>query len=145
MNPRHDPRNDELADRLHSAAIHLIRSLRHVDAASGLTSPRLSVLSVLVFGGPRTLGELAQVEQVKPPTMTRLVAALEEARLVRREIDRSDRRVTRIHATAQGSRVMRAGRKRRVNDLASRVSKMTATEVRQLQDAVELVARLARS
>src|SRR5690348_6917297 len=95
-------RNTELADKLHSAALHLLRSLRKVDAASGITAPRLSVLSVVVFGGPRTLGELALAEQVKPPTMTRLVAALEAEGLVKREVDREDRRTTRIHATKKG-------------------------------------------
>src|SRR5229473_2111765 len=73
------------ADRLHSAAIHLLRRLRRQDDASGLTAPRLSALSVIVFSGPLTLGALATAEQVRPPTMTRLVAALEEAGLVVRE------------------------------------------------------------
>jgi hypothetical protein len=68
---------ERTADRLHSAAIHLLRRLRREDAKSGLSAPRLSALSVLVFGGPLTLGELANAEQVRPPTMTRLVTALE--------------------------------------------------------------------
>ncbi|MDQ3996553.1 MAG: hypothetical protein M3303_05995, partial [Gemmatimonadota bacterium] len=67
----------ELADRLHSAAIHLLRRLRREDARTGLSGPRLSALSVVVFAGPLTLGELAAAEQVRPPTMTRLVRALE--------------------------------------------------------------------
>src|ERR671933_1067936 len=73
------------ADRLHSAAIHLLRRVRRQDDASGLTAPRLSALSVIVFGGPLTLGALAAAEQVRPPTMTRIVQALEEAGLVVRE------------------------------------------------------------
>src|ERR687883_145288 len=76
-----------LADRLHSAAIHLLRRLRREDARTGLSGPRLSALSVVVFAGPRTLGELAAAEQVRPPTMTRLVQALEREGLVARDPD----------------------------------------------------------
>src|SRR6478672_923352 len=91
----------DLADRLHSAAIHLLRRLRREDDATGLPAPQLSALSVIVFGGPITLGALAQAEQVRPPTITRLVATLEEAGLVERETDASDRRVMRVRATAR--------------------------------------------
>src|SRR3954466_10111561 len=86
----------ELADRLHSAAIHLLRRLRREDDASGLPAPQLSALSVIVFGGPVTLGQLASAEQVRPPTISRLVATLERAGLVEREIDAADRRITRL-------------------------------------------------
>ena len=74
----------EAADRLHSAAIHLLRYVRQEDAAAGITATRLSALSVLVFGGARTIGELASAEQVRPPTMTKIVTGLEEAGLARR-------------------------------------------------------------
>ena len=67
---------DAVADRLHSAAIHLLRRLRREDDASGQSAPRLSALSVLVFGGPQTIGALAAAEQVRVPTMSRVVAAL---------------------------------------------------------------------
>src|SRR5918999_325999 len=102
-----------LADRLHSAAIHLLRRLRRVDATTGLSGPRLSALSVVVFGGPLTLGELAAAEQVKPPTMTRLVRALEARGLVSRETDEHDGRVVRLRATAKGRSLMAQGRARR--------------------------------
>ena len=66
-----------IADRLHSAAIHLLRRVRKQDAATGEGPARLSALSVLVFGGgPMTLGQLAQAEQVRPPTMSRIVSGL---------------------------------------------------------------------
>ena len=91
-----------IADRLHSAAIHLLRRLRREDTKSGLSAPRLSALSVLVFGGPVTLGELANAEQVRPPTMTRLISALEAEGLVSREADPDDGRLTRIRATPKG-------------------------------------------
>jgi DNA-binding MarR family transcriptional regulator len=138
-------RNTELADQLHSAALHLLRSLRKVDSATGITAPRLSVLSVVVFAGPRTLGELAQAEQVKPPTMTRLVAALEQEGLVKREVDNNDRRVTRIHATKKGEKVMMQGRERRVSNLAARLAKLSAADRRELEHAAKVIARLATS
>jgi DNA-binding MarR family transcriptional regulator len=118
---------EQTADRLHSAAIHLLRRLRREDAKTGLSAPRLSALSVVVFGGPLTLGELASAEQVKPPTMTRLVSALEEDGLVTRETDASDGRLTRIRATSKGRTLLMRGR-------ANRVAALTA-EVRALPDA----------
>src|SRR5437870_5061511 len=69
--------NRSLADRLHSAAIHLLRRLRRHDAAMGLSAARASALSVIVFGGPVTIGHLARAEQVSAPTITRLVLAME--------------------------------------------------------------------
>jgi hypothetical protein len=82
-----------IADRLHSAAIHLLRRVRGQDEGSGLSPARLSALSVVVFGGPVTLGRLASAEQVTAPTMTRLVAALEADGLLSRKDDTVDRRV----------------------------------------------------
>src|SRR3954470_3293405 len=107
----------DLADRLHSAAIHLLRRLRREDDASGLPAPQLSALSVIVFGGPVTLGGLAQAEQVRPPTITKVVTALEDAGLVEREVDPDDRRVVRVKATARGTRLLQEGRERRVATL----------------------------
>lgn len=110
---------ERTADRLHSAAIHLLRKLRREDTKTGLSAPRLSALSVVVFGGPLTLGELANAEQVRPPTMTRLVSALEDEALVTREPDLADGRLTRIHATAKGRSLLMKGRARRVGALTT--------------------------
>src|SRR3954464_10292919 len=100
----------DLADRLHSAAIPLLRRLRREDDAAGLPAPQLSALSVIVFGGPITLGALAAAEQVRAPTITKLVIALENAGLVEREPDESDRRIVRVRATAKGTRLLQEGR-----------------------------------
>jgi DNA-binding MarR family transcriptional regulator len=139
----------ELADRLHSAAIHLLRRLRRVDMTTGLSGPRLSALSVIVFGGPLTLGELAAAEQVKPPTMTRLVRALEARGLVTREADERDGRVVRLRATAKGRALMAEGRARRVRALAEGLRTLDAADVAALGGAVEtlerVVGRLARA
>src|ERR687895_651010 len=131
----------ELADRLHSAAIHLLRRLRRVDMTTGLSGPRLSALSVIVFGGPLTLGELAAAEQVKPPTMTRLVRALEARRLVARTTDEHDRRGVRLHATAKGRKLMAEGRARRVRALAEGLRGLDAADVAALGGAVETLER----
>src|SRR5215218_1391391 len=108
----------ELADRLHSAAIHVLRRVAREDTASGLGGPALSALSVVVFAGPITLGRLAEAERVRPPTMTRTVQGLEAAGLVRRKTDPSDRRAVLLSPTAKGSRTLQAARRRRIARLA---------------------------
>src|SRR5207245_11325902 len=102
----------ETADRLHSAAIHLLRRLRVGDRESGIGPAQLSALSVLVFGGPRSLGELADAEQVRPPTMSRIVAGLQRAGLVRR-VETQDKRRVLLEATATGTLILAEGRGRR--------------------------------
>jgi DNA-binding MarR family transcriptional regulator len=131
----------DAADRFHSAAIHALRHVRRDDPASGLSAARLSALSVLVFGGARTLGELAAAEHVRPATMTRIVQALEEARLVSRERDPRDGRVTRLRATARGERVMWRGRERRVENLATLLGRLDRSEIARVREAAELVER----
>ena len=133
---------DELADRWHSLAIHLLRRLRREDVKAGLTGPRLSALSVIVFGGPLTLGELAAAEQVRPPTMTRLVRALEREQLVRRENDPHDGRVVRLRATAKGESLLHEGRTRRVRRLAEPLDALTPAERATLRDAAGILARV---
>src|SRR5690348_5738579 len=122
--PTTDP--TDLADRLHSAAIHLLRRLRREDDASGLPAPQLSALSVIVFGGPITLGDLARAEQVRPPTITKVVAALEESGLVARDVDEGDRRIVRVKATARGGRLLQEGRRRRVAALTASLGDLSA-------------------
>ena len=133
-----------MADRLHSAAIHLLRRLRKEDDASGLSAPRLSALSVIVFGGPLTLGQLAAAEQVRPPTMTRVVAALEAAGLVVREVDSADRRVVRLRATDAGTRLLQEGRSRRVETLTQAVAALPADEQATLARAAGILERISR-
>ncbi|HEX8363122.1 MAG TPA: MarR family transcriptional regulator [Longimicrobium sp.] len=133
---------ERIADRLHSASIHLLRQLRREDDATGITAPHLSALSVLVFGGPKTLGELAAAEQVRPPSMTRTVRGLEEAGLAVREPDPLDRRVAWIYATSEGERVLREGRARRIASLAARLGTLGTDELAALERAAELLERL---
>lgn len=131
-----------IAERIHSAAIRLLRRLRKSDAASGLPGPKLSALSVLVFGGPQTLKDLAAAEQVRAPTMSRLVAELEGDGLATKTEDKSDRRVVRIAATAKGRTLLEAGRERRLNVLTRQVKGLSRDERRTLQRAAEILVRL---
>ena len=132
----------ELADQLHSAAIHLLRQLRKEDDASGLSAPRLSALSVVVFGGPLTLGQLARAEQVRPPTMTKLVTGLEKEGLVRRQPDPDDKRLTKILATAKGQRVLLEGRARRVKFLTDAVDNLEESELAHLDRGIQVFRKL---
>jgi len=134
----------EIADRLHSAAIHLLRRLRVRDRESGIGPAQLSALSVLVFGGPRSLGELADEEQVRPPTMSRIVAGLERARLVRRRTTDDARRV-RLEATAKGTRILQAGRERRVESLARALSSLPQKELQQVADLTAVLQQVFRN
>ena len=134
--------DEELAARVHSAALHLLRRLAQDDRATGVSAPRLSALSVLVFGGPRTIGELAGLEGVTPPTMTRLVAAMVADGLIDRLEDPADRRVVRVQASATGRSLLLAGRDRRVATLAAMVKPLTAKERRRLDAAAATIERM---
>ena len=133
----------ELADRLHSAAIHLLRRVRRSDPLTGVSASQLSALSVLM-AGPRTLGELAAAEQVRPPTMTRLVQEMERAGLVVRETDPSDARVARIRWTSKGQRVLQRGRELRITALDARLRTLPAAEIALLERAVGTIERVVR-
>ena len=135
-------RPEQLADQLHSAAISLLRRLRREDDAIGITSPRLSALSVVVFGGPLTLGQLARAEQVKPPTMTRIVTGLAEDGLVTRRSDPTDGRLTQIHATARGRRILAAGRARRVSTLKAAVAALDEQGRSDLASGIRVIQKL---
>ena len=137
-------RVERVADRLHSASIHLLRRVRRRDDESGVTAPHLSALSVLVFGGARTLGELAEAEQVRPPSITRIVRNLEAEGLVEREPDPADRRIVRVRATDRGRMVLEEGRRRRISDLAARLRTVDAGELETLERAAELIERVVR-
>ena len=132
-----------VADRLHSAAIHLLRRLRREDDASGVSAPRLSALSVLVFGGRRTIGDLAKVEQVRVPTMSRLLAALEAEGLVKRVADANDKRVIYVEASAAGKALLYAGQRRRVAALTADIEKLSAGERTAILTAIPLIEKLA--
>jgi DNA-binding MarR family transcriptional regulator len=134
-----------IAEQMHSAAIHLLRKLRREDAESGLNAPRLSALSVIVFVGPVTLGDLAGAEQVRPPTMTRIVDALVELGLATRSRNADDGRSTLIAATTAGKKLLMEGRERRVRALAIQIAALGLREREVLQDSAEILKRVIDS
>jgi DNA-binding MarR family transcriptional regulator len=142
--PRSATPAEQAADRLHSAAIHLLRSLRREDARLGVGPAGLSVLSVLVFGGPKTIGALAAIEHVKAPTMSRIVSTLERWGMVERFAGVEDRRRIVVHPTSTGRIVMKRGRANRVVELTSRIERLGETEIALLARAAELIDRIAR-
>lgn len=133
----------ETADRLHSAAIHLLRRVRRTDALTGLAAAQLSALSVLM-GGPRTLGEMAAAEQVRPPTMSKLVTEMEAAGLVRRTSDRHDARVVRVGMTAKGRRLLAKGRDMRIADVERRLRAQAPEDVELVSNALAVIERMLR-
>jgi DNA-binding MarR family transcriptional regulator len=135
----------EVADRLHSASLHLIRVVRAADAAMGLSPARSSVMSILVFGGARTVGGLAAAEGVRSPTMTSILNGLEADGFVRRARDRHDARQIVVHATPKGRRVLQQGRARRVERLESLLGGLDRSDLALLDRASELLEQVVAS
>jgi len=133
-------RTEQVADQLHAAAIRLLRYVRKEDAASGLTGAQLSILSVLAFAGPQTLGTLAAAEQVKPPTMSQAVGALETLGLVTRKP--LDRRSIEVSLTRKGRVLLEAGRKRRLARLTRALAGLPPEQVDRLAQAAGLIVAI---
>ena len=134
----------EVADRLHSAAIHLLRHAAKQDVLARIGPARLSALSVLVFGGPMALGQLAAAEQVKAPTMSRIVVGLKRSGLAKIETDAKDARRIRVTATAKGEQLLRQARARRVQLVAETLGGLRDAEMDTLRRAAELMERAVR-
>jgi DNA-binding MarR family transcriptional regulator len=132
----------QVADRLHSAAIHLLRHARKRDVAARIGPAQLSALSVLVFAGPMPLGQLAAAEQVKAPTMSRIVAGLKRSALAKIETDAKDARRIRVTATAKGQRLLQQARERRIRLLAETLNGLREPELNMLLRAAELMERV---
>jgi DNA-binding MarR family transcriptional regulator len=131
-----------LADALHSAAIHLLRQVRAQDRNSGIGPAQLSALSVLVFGGSMSLRRLAAMEQVKPPTMVRIVRGLVERGLAVTRADTSDARKISISATRRGRSLMQRARTRRVQALADMLAQRSEAELQHLRRAIDVLRSL---
>lgn len=133
-----------VATGLHSAAIRLLRMVRREDSQTGISPPRLSALSVLVFGGPMSLADLAAAEEVKAPTMSRIVEGLVKDGLATREADPDNRRKVRIAATEEGGRRLEGSRERRVRVLRDRLRRLADSEQRALARGLEVLQRAVR-
>lgn len=139
------PSREEVARRVHSAALHLMRYVRAQDTALGVPPAQLSALSVIVFGGKTSLSELAKTEQVRPPTMSRIIDALVHDGLVKRETDKTDRRSIIITATEKGTRIMHEGRGRREKRLLELLQPLRREEIDLLDRASEILAKELRA
>jgi DNA-binding MarR family transcriptional regulator len=133
---------EEVGRSLHSNAIHLLRHVRTEDSAMGIGPAQASALSVVVFVGPLKLNELAEAEQVRPPTMSRVVEALVKEGLVRREVNRDDRRSVMISPTDKGTKIMHEGRSRREKRLIKLLSRLDANEIRCLGKASSILSKI---
>jgi DNA-binding MarR family transcriptional regulator len=134
-----------VAERMHAAAIRLLRRARAADLESGLSGPKLSALSVLAFVGPQSLSALARAEQVRAPTMSKLAAELERDGLVSKRVDKADRRGLTIAITAKGRALMEAGRARRLALLRPRFAALDAAELKLLAQAAEIMVRVVEA
>lgn len=139
------PSREEVARRVHSAALHLMRYVRAQDTALGVPPAQLSALSVIVFGGKTSLSELAKTEQVRPPTMSRIIEALVREGLVKRETDKTDRRSVIITPTEKGTRIMHEGRGRREKRLLELLQPLHREEIDLLDRASEILAKELRA
>ena len=135
---------EELANRLHSVAIHLLRRVARIDAASGLSPARLSALSIIVYGGPTTMTALAAAEGVTPATVTSTVTGLESAGLVRRSRLGVDARQVTVAATDAGSALMNASRARRIEIISADLTGLSTVEREALEIATQALERMLR-
>ena len=135
----------DIANRLHSVAIHLLRRVRQEDPLTGLSPARLSALSVIGFGGPRTISELAEAEQVAVPTISRIVAALVAEELVERQVDERDRRTIYLTVTPKGMQVLREGQRRRTTQLGHLLAQLTPAEQETIAQALSSMERVLHS
>jgi DNA-binding MarR family transcriptional regulator len=140
-----DDNRAALADRLHSMAIHLLRRIRRGDDAAGLSAPRLSALSVVIYRGPISLTELAKAEMVTAPTMTRLVQALVKSGLVEKSVDESDNRAVLLRVTPAGRATLDVARARRLAALEELLSRLSEDDATTVERAVSVLEPLLRA
>jgi DNA-binding MarR family transcriptional regulator len=145
MSEREGDSRAVLADRLHSFAIHLLRRVRRGDDAAGLSAPRLSALSVVIYRGPISLTELAKAESVTAPTMTRLVQALVKSGLVEKSVDEADNRAVLLRATPAGRETLDVARARRLAAIEELLSQLDPEDARSVERAVSVLEPLLRT
>lgn len=142
MATRATPDPEDIADRLHSTAIHLLRQVRREDPATGLSAARLSALSVVVYGNYPTVSEIANAEQVSAATASRIVASLERDGLVERVPYSNDGRSHHIRATRAGQKMLREGRRRRVAHLTALLKELPTRDLESLDVAAVILAHV---
>ena len=134
---------EAVAEKLHSAALLLLRRLRTEGDARGISPPRLSALSVVVDAGPIGIGALAAAEGVSAPTMSRLVDGLERDALVKRTADPDDARGVLVRPTVRGRRIRTEGRRQRIRVLAADLQPLSREELDAIRVGAELIERVS--
>lgn len=134
-----DDLRHEVANRLHSISIHLLRDARLADRETGLTPERLSLLSVLAYSGPKSISELAAIEMVSLPAITRIMNYLEKLGLVERDRNCDDGRVVKVKATRKGKKLMEEGRRRRVERIAEKLADLRRLELMVVAEAAQVL------
>ena len=132
----------QLASRLRVSVARLARRLRQEGSREDATPSQLTTLATLYRDGPMTLGDLADAERVRPPSMTKIVTALVERGLVSRVPSTEDARCVRIEATAKGRAEHEEYQKRREAWLNHRLAELTSEERALLMEAVEILDRM---
>lgn len=137
-----DSKSEFLADELAIMAVRLIRWLRAVDESPRLSGPEASALAAIIYSGGLSPSALADLEQVRRPTISRTVDALAARELVERRPDTADKRAVRIIATEQGRLLWQAGQLRRVGPLTERIAALSAEERSRLEAMLPLLKQI---
>jgi DNA-binding MarR family transcriptional regulator len=135
----------DLAGGVRLATLRLARRLRQERTDATLSLTQLATLAALHWQGPCTPGELAEREQVQPPSMTRVLAALQRRGLLRREVHPGDRRQHLVSTTAAAERLLEEDRRARDAWLAARLERLPAEDLTALRRALPVLDALARS
>ena len=131
-----------ISEDLNRAALRLTRRLRITDAESGMSAARLSVLSVLVYGGPKSITALARAEQVAQPTMSKIVGGLVKAGLARVSPDSNDARVRIVTVTRKGSTLLENAKQRRLRALDAMLSTLPPEQIQNLDQAARSIEHM---
>ncbi|WP_251360080.1 MarR family winged helix-turn-helix transcriptional regulator [Kangiella sp. TOML190] len=133
---------NQLANQLHKLAIHLLRQARKQDLATGLTPERLSILSILVYVGSKTVNQLATMEQVSAPAITRIVKNLEKDGYVIKAKSKTDQRVVYVSATRKSKKLMEQARKKRIEAIAESLESAQPQELTKFKTDIEALSSL---
>jgi DNA-binding MarR family transcriptional regulator len=132
---------EELPTRLRLAIMRLARRLRQ-QAEPDMTPSMLSAMANIEYRQPVTLGHLAEAERVTPPTMSKIVGRLEDAGLVTRVVDATDRRIQRVSLSRDGAKLIARNRSRKNAYLARKLRQLEPEEVSKLEDAVGVIEKI---
>jgi DNA-binding MarR family transcriptional regulator len=131
----------EIAARLRLSATRLARLLRQ-ESGAGLSPSQQSALVVIANHGPLTLGALADLERVAPPSITKVVSKLECDGLVTRTPDPADRRVCRVAISPEGDALLEESRRRKTAWLTARITELDTERQQRLADALDVLDEL---